>query len=675
MNLRQTFAFSVCVAILVGCGDNIAGKVDETDTSIAGLITPAGAPVPGAQVKIYEARDTSGKAIDSVITDENGKYSLKNLPEGAYALWAETDSSVFFRDSVLLGDGITYAKIDTLTKPRRVVIPVKVEPQHDPRIFEGQILGTYISSVVNNDSYLVFDKVPATTFPVRLSTSNSDYTPRTWEITIAPNSPDTLSDTLDMTFTGVPVVTGIEAQFDTLSGMVSLNWNPTDFNTFSKYQIYRDSLNAPELSTQPIASTTETSYTEFLGDNSTTWVYRIKIRSLDERVGISYYSDTVYTVNSAQEFDILPNQTLTMGIQSVQRIGLTLSGWFGSKPTVSYRFGSSVAISIANPSQFDLATDDSIGIQRKLIVTVKGILGRTVSDTAIVNTTLTWDHVADAPSKTGTFLPATELNGSVYLSVQEENAMTIYRSDDSCRTWAALGNSIASRDSLRASNVVALDGKLWVFDRNGLLHSSVNGSVWKQESDTAIIPIWKFTRSVPTLAVSQGKLVLAIEESADSSIGITKLWFWNWNESTKSFDPACTKNSKSLYLYSYWLTTDDNGFQLYTWEDSSSSRVISRYSVGSAGIVKEGSLEIPSSATGIRSQLTPGLSSLNYGGAVILADGQDVDKAVAVKNPVQWNPDLTGSIVDIPYRQLVLNLFAALGKCWTISPDGVFVAR
>ncbi|MCP4460423.1 MAG: carboxypeptidase regulatory-like domain-containing protein, partial [Cytophagales bacterium] len=105
MKKLGTALILIIFGILFSCGPvNVAGTVDETDTSIAGFVSIAGEPVQGATVKIYIYHDSTGVPLDSLVTDEDGEYDISQLPDGVYSIWAETDTSVFFNDSVVISE-------------------------------------------------------------------------------------------------------------------------------------------------------------------------------------------------------------------------------------------------------------------------------------------------------------------------------------------------------------------------------------------------------------------------------------------------------------------------------------------------------------------------------------------------------------------------------------------
>jgi len=681
-NIIQRIQFLLLVSIL-GCSMNIAGNVDETDTSIAGFVSYSGQPVPGATVKIYNYRDTLGEAIDSMITDNDGNYDVSGIENGVYSVWAETDSSVFFRDSVNITN--SYVTTDTLVMPRVIRIPIKVEEQHDPRIVEAHILGTHIYPVVDEGSHLTLVKIPSATFPIRLTTSNSDYTPRTWDVVITADSPDTLKDTLDMTYTGVPVVTGIEAVYDTLSGVATIQWDRTAFNRFSRYEIYRDRENAPSLSTDPIASVTETFCLDTLSHNISggqelatgRYIYRVKIRSLDERVGISFHTASIDFVDPKEAVNLLPDTTLTMSLHRAQSIPLTVPGWLGDTVTGEYRYDGKTGV-IDNPELFDLSITDGYHRSSAFVVTLNGSNGRSLTDSIDLEVIGEWRKLAVSPGFDGHYTTPVEMNGVVYTTVHQPNGLLLLSSADSCKSWSELNSSVVtSYDSSRASNVIVFQDRLWIIDGNGELFSSISGVSWSKESTSLVVPTWGGDFEDRILAVRNGTIELAVENTSSREDGGTQFTFWIYDLTDQQFVSTMTKNSQRLFLDHYWLEMSDQGFRIYGVRDLSDDRSIARYSVGDESVVAEDTLiqSAPNGGTNRIGSEQLRHSLVNYHGGVYLADGIDQNQPLFVENPLQWGSSIeknifpVGSVTGVRQE---MNLFVLNEQLYSVTSEGVF---
>lgn len=290
--------------IVIGCvfDDKVTGTVDETDTGIvAKLYNPDYTPAKGAKVKIFEVSDTTKIPASEVTTDENGDYSLGKIAEGIYNVYAEKGELVAFQDSISVLDDTVIIEDDTLETPTNLSGVVGLQPNHDPASVTVQVLGTDIYSNVNEDGYFTLNRMAKGDFTLKLSTTLDNYTTTYKNLTVDTNTPDTLSDTLWLIYTGIPVVGGLSATYDTLNGVVTLSWNATKYRNFQDYLIYRDYFDSLNMSLTPIAFTGDTVfYDTIFHQNSATgplsfsdttgyhFKYRVTIRNNSQEEGLSY---------------------------------------------------------------------------------------------------------------------------------------------------------------------------------------------------------------------------------------------------------------------------------------------------------------------------------------------------------------------------------------------------
>src|SRR5215471_9069537 len=67
-------------------GQTPAGAVAIDNDDIGGVVTGAKGPEAGVWV-IAETRDTPTRLIKSVVTDDQGRYLVPDLPKGNYDVW------------------------------------------------------------------------------------------------------------------------------------------------------------------------------------------------------------------------------------------------------------------------------------------------------------------------------------------------------------------------------------------------------------------------------------------------------------------------------------------------------------------------------------------------------------------------------------------------------------
>jgi hypothetical protein len=294
----------------LSCTNNV-GTNDEVLTGAHASIVifePDGkTPAEGATVKVFNANDESGQYVSVQTTDSSGRYFFKGLSKGNYNVWAEKDTLVTFQSSVIITSTDTIALNDTLSCASTITGFVGVQPQDDPRTVTVQVVGLdkYFKNTDNAGRFTMKNMAKGK-YTLLLKSTLPSYTPTTAEIDVgACNAgtfkPVTLMDTLWMTFTGIPIVTGLSAGYDTLTGLVRLSWNPTDYRDLQAYLIYRDFYDSVVFSTNPCAARSDTFFIDpiydsietngpfFLSDtNDYHFRYRVAIRNNVNVIGQTF---------------------------------------------------------------------------------------------------------------------------------------------------------------------------------------------------------------------------------------------------------------------------------------------------------------------------------------------------------------------------------------------------
>jgi hypothetical protein len=267
----------VCAALLLTCtkSPQQAGTMSETDTAM--IYNPDNTPAVGAVVKFFEATDSTRTIAYQTLTDTKGRYSTKALAKGVYNLLAYSakglakgandlsttnDSLIAYQDSIIVLTDTVLVQPDTLEKPGSITGTIGLQPNHDPRTATVQVLGTDLYSNVDKDGRFTLSPVAKGRYNLRLVTTLPDYTPTYVTISTQGQKRDTLTDTLWLTFTGIPVVTGLAAIYDTVNGLVHLFWNKADYRDFQNYLIFRDPYDSIVLSTTPFAACTDTLFAD-----------------------------------------------------------------------------------------------------------------------------------------------------------------------------------------------------------------------------------------------------------------------------------------------------------------------------------------------------------------------------------------------------------------------------
>lgn len=287
---------SLLTLALFSCSNDFASLKDETSSGIS-LYKPDGNPAVGALVQFFIVGDTSKQFVHQTQTDDNGNYSTEGVTtsNGSFNMLAQLgDSLVAFQDSVYITSSTHFVKDDTLGKPGSISGIVGLQPGHDSRTISVQALGTHIYTNVNSEGKFTLSGMAGGEYALRLATTLPEYTDTFCNVNAISDFSDTILDTLWLIYTGIPVVTGASATYDTLNGVVTLSWSKTGYYDFQDFLIYRDHYDSINPNPFPIASSIDTILkdTIFQASNIDTndyrFKYRIKIRNNSLDIGNSY---------------------------------------------------------------------------------------------------------------------------------------------------------------------------------------------------------------------------------------------------------------------------------------------------------------------------------------------------------------------------------------------------
>jgi sulfatase modifying factor 1 len=245
-------AASAWAAILAGC--ILAGKEEppqgsEIENELGARIFLAdGSPAAGATIRVYPVDHRpvaapKGSARQSLVfttrTDSQGRYQLDSLPRGEYNILSERDGEVAFQDSVFVAGRKADVLPDTLRAPGVLVGRVRMQAIDDPRSVIVQVLGTNTWSNVDDSGVFALRGLGHGAYRLRFESDLDGYTPTFADASVRSGRTDTLRPDLVMTFTGIPVVEGLAAAYDTSCGCASLHWNRARYSSFGEYMILR----------------------------------------------------------------------------------------------------------------------------------------------------------------------------------------------------------------------------------------------------------------------------------------------------------------------------------------------------------------------------------------------------------------------------------------------------
>jgi hypothetical protein len=242
-------------------------------------------------------------------TDASGRYAFKDIPPGRYNLVGIQDSLGFFRDSISISGDFFLGK-DSLDKLGSLTGKVLLQPQHDPRNAVVQVMGTDIYVNVDANGRFTLSGLADGTYRLRVFVGLPNYVPLFKDIRVRAGMQDTLAPPLEPFFSGLPVVTGIQAVLDTARGIVKVTWRPVDYPSLLTYLVYRDPANAVELQGGPLNSTRilDSVYFDTLyrfdssgrvlgGDRGQAWEYRVRVKANNSAIGDAFEAATLNAVS------------------------------------------------------------------------------------------------------------------------------------------------------------------------------------------------------------------------------------------------------------------------------------------------------------------------------------------------------------------------------------------
>lgn len=308
------FAAVIGLTCLGGCvfdGKSDKPQGTEVENEVTGrLFYAGGEPAGGALVRLFpvdwDPAISGSEAPLNVTADGEGRYSVQ-ATEGRYNIIGEAGGQSSLQDSVVVGKSGSKVPPDTLEAPGGLVGQVSVEPNHLLTGVTIDVLGTYLHVNVGLDGRFRLVDLPAGRYQLRAMSSQDGYAPLYVPISVHPGKTDTLADTLRLPFTGIPVVSGLTAMWDTGAGAARLAWLPTSYPLISEYAVFRDPRGAVSLAKDPIGFTADTTFADTLfrdvdGDTAAPWKryeYRLRIRDMGADYGPAFGTVVVEAVSPA----------------------------------------------------------------------------------------------------------------------------------------------------------------------------------------------------------------------------------------------------------------------------------------------------------------------------------------------------------------------------------------
>ncbi|MFC1586421.1 hypothetical protein ACFL5V_12810 [Fibrobacterota bacterium] len=344
--IMKIYCILFITLLIYGCfSDKPTETTSNTETenvaTIAGrLVDENDNPAKNAKVTIYTADHNpnpvlakKAEIIDIVRTDDNGEFQTDSLTNGFYNVIGEGDGDLSFEDSVEVSDDSATKLPDEILKaPGSLSGVIRLQPNHDSRTVFILVFGTStFTAPTDSVGNFKLENLAEGTYNVRILSTLDDYKPKDTTFTITSGEDETLPDTLSLDFTGIPVVTGLKIDYDSLNQVVTLTWNQVEEDLISGYHVYRKLPTTEEYSLAVDSLLTETTFVDNLSnglEKGETYQYIVKavdsdgnegLNSADVTAEIAFYvdagKDTTYDLGTQV---VLKGQVNTQAITPVE---------------------------------------------------------------------------------------------------------------------------------------------------------------------------------------------------------------------------------------------------------------------------------------------------------------------------------------------------------------------
>jgi hypothetical protein len=464
------------IVVFIECTKQLAGTNDETIS--ANLYMPDGKQAAvEADIAVYSVGDTSRTPKYLTSTDYNGNYSIAQLPDGLYNIFASKDSLVAYQDSIRIVNGHGFPKDDSLETQGLLTGYISIQPNDDPRNVIVNIAGTDIWSNVNANGQFTLNRIATGEYSLALVPSQPQmqgYVITFYSIDASGGIKDTINSPFLVTYTGIPVVTGLSGSYDSINGIVNLKWNKPDYLKIKEYVIYRaEIITGTNPQYKSCGVTNDTSYSDKIFMDSTvatkTFEYYVCIKNNSLVEGSMYEFLKINAINPTLNNVLFESDTITAYLNVPCTLSVRTPLVYGKD--VEYLWD------IGNTGSFSKGDSDTIITVSKLspvlinaTCQIKGINQRRCSDSIFIQTGIKWERIADSFDSLDHNSRLVRNNNTLILI----NKRNLWTSTDAI-SWKLITDSIP----FALFHLTSFKENLIVLDSSYNLWKSQDGSKWE----------------------------------------------------------------------------------------------------------------------------------------------------------------------------------------------------
>lgn len=269
---------------------------EKSPTAIVGMVTSwtGNFPLSDVLVRLYSSNDTTGNALDSVISNANGQFVFEELEPGQYNIWATKEGEAAYNwDVIVIDEQTTEVNSLKMCPAKSYYFPIIKQPQHSHSLFTYRILGTPVQETVTSDGFLKLDNLVTGCYKLRVYSTSDDYPDLIDSLFLVyPESSDTLHHSpISLIYTGIPVIEGFSGSFNKETLEMKLRWSKTEYAHFDAYCIFKKESQqnswpaTPEAVIPVTSSSHPLTWSETLESKDGNYEYRICIRTESGELG------------------------------------------------------------------------------------------------------------------------------------------------------------------------------------------------------------------------------------------------------------------------------------------------------------------------------------------------------------------------------------------------------
>jgi hypothetical protein len=412
------------------------------------------------------------------------------------------------QDSVYISPTTNTIHHDTLQASGSITAIIGMQPNDDPRSAYVQMTGSdRFSRNINANGSFTISGLATGNYSLRISTTLPNYTPSFFTVSAVSGKTDTLKDTLQLVYTGIPVVTGLSASYDTVNGVVHLTWNSTSFRDFQDYLIFRDPCDSIQPSMVPIKSVTDTVFSDtifkknkapgqfsFSDTNDYCFKYRVCVRNNSNVQGLTYKNIAVTTASPLYK---VPQVKIVSSDTMYCNTPMTINAAILSKSTAikkcEWKIGQNgqyATTSVTQP-ETTIVLPDTILPFLRCYIRVTNSYGNVAYDSMDLHVFIGWqEDTTTMPLGLNLASGINEviLNNQLFIfstaqTYVQNQTMSIWTLSNGA--WTALTNSAPfPKSSYRLLN---FNNEIWMLSDSTLWHSS-NAITWQSAGTVPVSP-------------------------------------------------------------------------------------------------------------------------------------------------------------------------------------------